>query len=97
MTGQRIAQSMASFAGRVRGKRWGIWGVIALGVVLSYLFLYPVVLIPIEDADGSGTLLDLPEWADEVVDMSELPLFWLIDNCDPYHDYVQWLVNRMEN
>lgn len=75
-------QALIRKARRVRFLTWGLSG---LGLVIGYLFLYPILVVFYEDR------VSLPHWLDDFIEATVFPLEWLYENSRWYHRYIEIL------
>ena len=66
-------------------KKIGGWVVITFGVLLSYVFVYPIILFSIEP------IWDRWEWVDDVVEFSVVPLDYLHESVPAYRGFIDWI------
>ena len=66
-------------------KKIGGWVLITFGVLLSYVFVYPIILFSIEP------IWDRWEWVDDVVDFSVVPLDYLHESVPAYRGFIDWI------
>ena len=69
----------------VMRKKIGIWTLITFGVLLSYVFVYPIILFSIEP------IWDRWEWVDDVVEFSVVPLDYLHESVPAYRGFIDWI------
>ena len=66
-------------------KKIGGWVLITFGVLLSYVFVYPIILFSIEP------IWDRWEWVDDVVEFSVVPLDYLHESVPAYRGFIDWI------
>ena len=69
-----------------RRRSFWLWPVIAVGVVLTYLLVYPVPIIWLDSHFGLTGY-----WYSPILEGSIVPLDWLYENSIGYASYIDWL------
>lgn len=72
-----------------RARRRRIWLRVlnGVGLLISYLLVYPPSAIFLISQ------LEEKDWVVVPLLFGGLPCLWLTEFCDPYHDYIYWLLD----
>ncbi|NNE90033.1 MAG: hypothetical protein HKN23_00150 [Verrucomicrobiales bacterium] len=81
-----------SFSRWDKASRWSIGIIVFLAV---YLFLYPALLLWLDDPDNFDLEEKIPEGAYEAVEITFLPHIYCYDHFQFYEAYLDWLDEKV--